>query len=147
VTTYLSPHFTLDELTHSQKAVRRGLDNTPPPDVLENLRKLAQLLEAVRTHIGRPVLISSGYRSRAVNDAVGGAVTSQHLRGQAADFIAPGFGKPATIVSHLMDAPIEFDQLINEGGWVHISWAPKPRRQVLTAHFSANGVVYTPGVS
>lgn len=148
MTTYLSPHFTLDELTHSQKAVRLGLDNTPPPEAVQNLRRVAQLLETVRMILGCPIIVSSGYRSPQVNDAVGGSPVSQHVRGQAADFISPGYGKPNNIVSRIMDLPtVEYDQLINEGGWVHISWSMKPRRQVLTAHFGPNGVTYTPGLS
>src|SRR5262245_33476946 len=129
--TYLSPHFTLEELTQSQQATRLGLDNRPTPEALQNLPKLAQLLETVRMHLGAPVIVSSGFRSTAVNDAVGSAVTSQHLTGQAADFIAPGFGAPQTVVSHLMDIlSVDFDQLILEfGAWTHISWAPHPRRQ------------------
>lgn len=146
--TYLSPHFTLEELTISQEAARRGLDNRPTLEALQNLPKLAQLLEAVRMHLGVPVIISSGYRSKAVNDAVGGAPSSQHLLGQAADFIAPGFGSPVTVACHLQEqASVDFDQLIQEGAWVHISWAPQPRRSVLTAHFAASGVTYTPGLA
>jgi hypothetical protein len=148
MSTYLSPHFTLEELTSSQAAVRLSLSNAPTMEALQNLPKLALLLEAVRTHLAVPVIVSSGFRSKAVNDAVGGAPSSQHLTGQAADFIAPGFGSPVTVCSHLMDQPsVDYDQLICEGTWVHISWAPKPRRQVLTARFVGGRAHYTPGLS
>lgn len=148
MSTYLSPHFTLEELTVSQEATRRGLDNRPTMEALQNLPKLAQLLETVRIHLGVPVIISSGFRSKAVNDAVGGAVTSQHIQGMAADFLAPGFGAPATVVSHLMDiASVDYDQLIQEfGAWTHISWSPKPRRQVLTAKKVDGHTHYLPGL-
>lgn len=145
---YLSPHFLLDEFTVSQEAARRGIDNTPTAEAMQNLPKLAQLMEAVRIHLGVPITISSGFRSKALNDAIGGAPGSQHLTGQAADFIAPGFGSPLTICCHLVDqASVDYDQLIQEGRWVHISWSPKPRRQVLTAHFVGGRVHYTPGIA
>lgn len=148
MTAYLSPHFTLEEMVCSQQATRLGIDNRPTMEALENLPKLAQLLEAVRLHLGVPVIITSGYRSQPVNDAVGGAVNSQHLTGQAADFIAPGFGAPQTVASHLVDiASVDYDQLIIEfGAWVHISWAPHPRRQVLTAKKIDGRTRYLPGV-
>lgn len=148
MTTYLSPHFTLEEMTASQEAHRRGIDNTPTVEAMQNLPKLAQLMESVRAHLGVPIIVSSGFRSKALNDAIGGAPSSQHLTGQACDFIAPGYGAPVTICSHLVDqVSVDYDQLIQEGRWVHISWAPKPRRQVLTAHFAGGRVSYTPGLS
>lgn len=129
----LSPHFTLDEFTVSETAARRGIDNTPPPDVLERLKHTAQGLEAVRTRLGAPLTITSGFRCMAVNRALGSNDTSDHVTGDAADFICPRFGSPGTIVSALVDAGIPFDQLIHEfGRWVHISFAPRMRGQVLT---------------
>jgi hypothetical protein len=91
-------------------------------------------LEAVRVRLGcAPVLISSGYRSPAVNAAVGGSRNSQHMTGQAADFTAPRFGSPAEVVAALVDSGVEYDQLILEfGRWVHISFADQPRHQALT---------------
>lgn len=134
----LSPHFTLAELTHSQTAARLGLDNDPPPDVLENLRRTALGLEMVRALVGAPVVVSSGYRSPQVNRAVGGAKASQHLTGQAADITAPGFGTPAELVRAIVGSQIPYDQCILEfpgptgkGGWCHISFAEAPRREAL----------------
>jgi hypothetical protein len=125
----LSPHFTLDELIATQ---HRGIDNTPPPDVAANLVKTALLLEQVRTKLGVPVIVSSGYRCPELNKAVGGQPKSQHLTGQAADFIAPGFGSPSTVAAAIRDSQIPYDQLIIEfGRWVHISWATTPRHQAL----------------
>lgn len=133
----LSPHFTLAELTTSETAARRGIDNDPPPEVVERLRHTALGLEAVRIRLGAPIIVSSGYRSLELNRAVGSKDTSDHTRGDAADFICPGFGAPSTIVSALKDSGIQFDQLICEfadgpnRGWVHISFGPRMRGQVL----------------
>lgn len=130
---YLSPHFTLEELTVSQEAARRGIDNTPTPEAMEALKRTAMGLEAVRMRLGgAPILVSSGYRSPAVNAAVGGSKSSQHMRGEAADFTAPRFGNPRAIVDALVDSDVPYDQLILEfGRWVHISFSQRPRRQAL----------------
>ena len=129
----LSPHFTLEELTASQEAARRGIDNTAPPDVVARLKHTALGLEAVRVRLGCPLIVSSGYRCLELNRAVGSADTSDHIKGDAADFIAPGFAAPNHIVAVLKDAGIEFDQLICEfGRWVHMSFGPRMRGQVLT---------------
>lgn len=126
----LSPHFTLAELVATQ---HREIDNDPPLEVVAALKRTALLLEAVRTRLGVPVIVSSGYRCPALNAAVGGQPNSQHLTGQAADFIAPAFGDPTTVASALRDcADVAYDQIILEfGRWVHISWADQPRRQAL----------------
>lgn len=129
----LTPHFTLDELTASQAAARLGLDNTPPAEMVAALKRTAQLLEEVRTLLGKPVLVSSGYRSPAVNRAVGGAANSAHMLGCAADFSCPSFGSPLDICREIVRSNIAFDQLIHEfRAWVHIAWAPTPRNMVLT---------------
>ncbi len=126
---YLSPHFTLDELTVTQQ---RGIDNTPPPDVLASLKRTALGLEMIRTRLAVPIIVTSGYRSPEVNAAVGGARNSQHMRGEAVDFIAPRFGAPNSIVSALIDSWIGFDQLIVEfDRWVHVSFSDRPRGEVL----------------
>ena len=149
--TQLTQHFALAELTHSDSAVRLGLDNAPTPEALANLATLARGLEAVRAALGSvPLYISSGYRSRAVNAAVGGSRTSQHMAGEAADFVAPEFGTPRQICEHLasLGDALQFDQLIYEGTWVHISFtAGRQRRSVLTAHFANGGVRYTQGLA
>lgn len=130
----LSPHFTLDELTISETAARRGWDNTPTEIALENLRKTCEHMEAVRAVLGnQPIVVTSGYRSPFVNSVVGGSRTSQHMTGQAVDFLCPGYGSPAQICERLIDDPrIQYDQLIHEHGrWVHISFTDMPRRQAL----------------
>lgn len=117
----LTPHFTLEELTASDTAARRGLDNTPQPAIVENLHALAEVLEQVRAALDRPMLISSGYRSPKVNTAVGSKPTSMHIQGLAADFICPQFGTPLEVAEEIAAAGIRFDQLIHEfGRWVHI---------------------------
>lgn len=129
----LSTHFALDEFTLSQTAARMGLDNTPPADVLKRLQTTALGLEGVRVVLGgAPINISSGYRSPAVNKAVGGVPTSQHTTGQAVDFTAPRFGTVQQVFDAIKRSSIAYDQLIIEfGRWVHISFTDKPRKQAL----------------
>lgn len=134
----MTPHFALAELTHSQTADRLGLDNTPPAWVLTNLKRLADGLEQVRKLTGKPISVSSGYRSPSVNQAVGGAAKSQHVDGNAADIICPAFGSVNTLVSAIAKSDIQYDQCISEfvradgtGGWCHISFSDKPRKQAL----------------
>lgn len=128
----LSDHFALDEFTTSQTAARRGIDNTPPPAVLERLKATAAALEGVRSLLGKPVLISSGYRAPALNRVIGGAIGSAHVLGYAADFISPGAGSPLKVCKAIAASDLKFDQLIEEGTWVHLSFDPRMRRQVLT---------------
>lgn len=120
----LSSHFTLDELTVTD---HREFDNTPPSAVIENLRRLAALLEQVKVVCGnRPILVSSGYRSHAVNSAVGSKESSQHRRGCAADFRIPGM-TPDQVVRRIISAGLPFDQVIREfDRWTHISVASSP---------------------
>ncbi|MBX9706862.1 MAG: DUF882 domain-containing protein [Caulobacteraceae bacterium] len=148
MTRRLSDHFTLAELTHSNTALRRGLDNTPPPEVLDQLILTADRMEGVRQLLGdRPIKVSSGYRSPAVNRAVGGSRTSAHRTGHAVDFTCPDFGTPAEVAAHLAKHLTDFDQLIEEfGGWVHIGFGPGKRRQVLTARKVGGRTKYTPGI-
>lgn len=149
----LSPHFTFDELTFSETAVRLGIDNRPDdPDVVAHLFILATGLEVVRAVLGDvPILLSSGYRSPRLNAAVGGSKNSAHCRGLAADFRAPAYGTPYKIARTLADHPVTvgFDQLIFEGTWVHIGF-PAPeneaRGEILTAHFRNGSVSYSKGV-
>ena len=123
----MTPHFTLAELTHTD---HRSLDNTQNAAELANLQRLAEFLETVKTTLGgKPVMISSAYRSKAVNDAVGSKDTSQHRQGLAADFKVPGMA-PDAVVRALLNLP--YDQIIREyDAWTHISISDKPRRQAL----------------
>ncbi len=126
---HLTDHFTLEELTASQIAARSHIDNTPPGEAMVNLQKLAAMLEEVRALLGHPLIISSGYRSPALNAAVGSATTSHHLLGGAADFTCPAFGSPLAVARKIADSGIPFGQLIHEfGAWVHISILPVPNK-------------------
>lgn len=138
----LSKYFTLEELTASQYAIRHRIDNTPSASVLNVLRTTAVKLDAVRQLLGRPVYVSSGYRCPKLNAAIGGAKTSQHVKGEAVDFTCAKFGTPYAIVKAIKSSSIEFDQLICEGTWVHISFSSSPRREVLQADFSGGRVSY-----
>lgn len=128
----LSEHFTLDELTHTD---HRELDNTPNAAEIENLKRLAAMLEQVRAACGRAILVNSAFRSAEVNKAVGSTDRSQHRIGCAADIRVPEM-TPDQVVKAVMDAKLPFDQLIREfDRWTHISIPntpdAKPRGQVL----------------
>jgi hypothetical protein len=135
----LTPNFTLEELTLSQTAARQGWHNVPLPhsDARNNLQRMAETMEKVRTILGdKPILISSGFRGGKVNTAVGGSKNSAHMSGLAVDFICPSFGKPLaickTLKPHMRDLGI--DQLIHEfDAWVHLGLsAGEPRHMALT---------------
>ncbi|AHD13655.1 peptidase M15 [Pseudomonas sp. FGI182] len=140
----ISPHFTLDEMTVSQLAAREGLDNNPPAEARANLQLLCNALEQVRALFGAPVIVSSGYRSPAVNQRIGGALTSKHLQGLAADFTVIEVS-PREVVRRISESAIPFDQLILEfDNWVHLAVSRSdPRRQVLTIR---KGTGYLPGL-
>jgi zinc D-Ala-D-Ala carboxypeptidase len=131
----LSEHFTLEELTHSEVAERKNLDNTPNALEVANLVRLAGLLEEVRALLNKPILLNSGFRSKAVNDSVGSKDTSQHRIGCAADIRVPGM-TPKQVVQAVIASNIGYDQIIEEfGSWTHISVpdtaARPPRKQAL----------------
>lgn len=132
----LSANFTLAELTVSQTAARHGFDNTPPPEVVANLKRLAGTLQQVRSLLGnKPILVSSAYRSQKVNALVGGSRNSDHMRGLAADFISPSYGTPDEIIKAIVASDIPYKQVIREfDRWVHFAIPQEgeaPRRQAL----------------
>ena len=149
----LSPNFSLAEFITSETAARLGLSNEPDAEIIETLKATAARLEEVRSLLGCPIIILSGFRSVKVNSAVGGSSNSQHCLGEAVDFIAPQFGTPQEVCRAILDSTIEFDQLIAEGidnangGWCHIAFSDNPRRSVLTAHFHNGKAVYSQGVA
>lgn len=129
----LSPHFTLEELTHTD---HRQFDNTPHAEELLNLRRLADFLELVKEQLQfKPIMVNSAYRSKAVNDAVGSKDTSQHRLGCAADIRVPGM-TPDEVVRAVIVSKLPFDQLIREfDSWTHVSIpnhaSSQPRRMAL----------------
>jgi hypothetical protein len=129
----LSPHFTLDELTHTD---HRELDNTPTQDEISNLQRLANFLEEVKTVLGgKPIMVNSAFRSKQVNDAVGSKDTSQHRIGCAADIRVPTM-PPDEVVRAVIASGIGYDQIIREfDRWTHISVPNQasgtPRKQAL----------------
>ena len=137
----LSNNFTLNELTKSQTATRKGIDNEPGTAEIENLIHLAKtILQPVREHFGKPVMISSGYRSPALCEAIGSSAKSQHAKGEAADFEIHGVDNKE--LANWIKENCEFDQLILEfyidgdpnSGWVHCSVSKTaPRRERLLA--------------
>ena len=129
----LSPHFTLDELTHTD---HRQYDNTPNDAELENIKRLAEFLEEVKTVLGgKPIMVNSAFRSKQVNDAVGSKDTSQHRIGCAADIRVPSM-TPDEVVRAVIASGIGYDQIIREfDRWTHISVPNQeggtPRKQAL----------------
>lgn len=164
----LSDHFTLDELSRSDTAERLGINNTPTSSIMPHLFALAVGLEQIRVLLGFPLQINSGYRCEALEKVLArndyarwcgrhGKPHSEdaswkeyferkaHPKGYAADFVCPGFGDPRSIVKVIEAGGVQYDQVIAEGRWVHVSFAPEMRGQVLTAKFSAAGVEYSQG--
>ena len=142
----LSENFSLEELTKSQTATRKGIDNTPSPEHQDNLKMLCtHVLQPIRNHFGQVVTISSGYRSPELCTAIGSKITSQHAKGQAADFEI--FGVSNKELADYINQNIRYDQLILEywkpsdpnSGWVHCSFSPREnRKQYLKAYKDEN---------
>lgn len=121
----LSSHFSLSELTRSQTAARKGIDNNPSLEQLINLVYVANVLEQVRALFDKPVFISSGFRCSELNRAIGGATKSDHIEGLAADFIVSGVSN-SEVFEAIRSSDIQYSKLINEfpksgRGWIHLS--------------------------
>ncbi len=150
----LTNNFTLEELTKSETALRRNLDNTPTVEVVENLKTLAEkVLQPVREHFAKGVKVNSGYRAPEVNAAVGGSKTSDHCKGMAADIEIPGL--PNYDLAKWIESNMEFTQVILEfytqgvpdSGWVHVSYDPANlKKQSLTAVKREGKTIYLPGL-
>lgn len=148
----LSPNFTLAEFTRSATAIRLGIDNTPTPAIIENLRFTASKLEEIRAQMAgmKTIFVNSGYRCLALNRAVGGSPTSAHVKGLAVDITAPRFysGNVRKLCEFVASCGVEFDQLIYEfgpQGWCHIGFAigSTPRREILSKYANTG---YLPGI-
>ena len=122
----MTEHFTLDELTHTD---HRTLDNTPNETELANIQRLAEFLEEIKTLFGgKPIMINSAFRSKAVNDAVGSKDTSQHRLGCAADIRVPSM-TPDAVVRAIVASDLGYDQVIREfDRWTHVSIPNEPAR-------------------
>jgi hypothetical protein len=153
----ISEHLDLSEVTRSDMAKRKGISNMPTPEHIENFKKLAQnIFEPIRKHFGVPIMISSGYRSKALNTAIGGSLTSQHCTGEAIDIDMDGTSNGVTnkMIFDYIKGNLNFDQLIWEFGtkdapdWVHVSFEStgKQRKQILRANKVGAKSTYKPYV-
>ena len=148
----LSRNLSLGEFTNSQTAKRRGIDNTPTEEHLEAAKALAEnVFQPIREHFGCPIYISSGYRSEALNEAIGGSKTSQHSKGEAIDIdMDHRRGPENEEIFFFIRDNIDFDQMIWEFGdadrpdWVHVSYNSdgKQRGQILAAKRNSKGKTY-----
>ena len=132
----LSKNFGLDELIRSNTANVKHIDNTPSDDIIYRLSfGVLNILQPLRDYLGKPIKVTSGYRSPALNKAVSGSIKSQHLTGNAADIVLPSNTDYDKAIDFLL-RDVYVDQLINEykgkSRWLHVSWSLTPRRQYFT---------------
>lgn len=133
----MGKYFTINELTKSSTAQRLHINNNPTQEVKDNLNKLIDnVLDPLRELYGKPIIVNSGYRCTKLNKAIGGAKNSQHLVGQASDIRTVQNTKESNkeLFELIKNSKLPFDQLINEYdyNWVHVSYSPRNRRQILT---------------
>jgi hypothetical protein len=149
----LSKNLSLAEVMRSETAKRKGISNMPTPEHIENFKLLAEnVFQPIREHFGVPIHISSGYRSKALNTAVGGSLSSQHCSGEAIDIDMDGTSITNAQIFNYIKDNLSFDQMIWEFGtdtnpdWVHVSYEStgKQRKQILKAVKSAKGTSYLP---
>lgn len=151
----LSANLSLAEVIRSETAKRIGVSNMPTPQHIENFKKLAaNIFQPIREHFGKPIFISSGYRSAELNKAIGGSLSSQHCSGEAIDIDMDGTDITNAQIFHYIKDNLNFDQIIWEFGtdknpdWVHVSFsASKPQRKQMLVAKKVNGkTTYTPYV-
>ncbi len=150
----LSKNLALSEVTRSETAKRRGISNMPTPEHIENFKLLAEkVFQPIRDYFGVPIRISSGYRSKELNTAIGGSLSSQHCQGEAIDIDMDGTTVTNAEIFNYIKDNLNFDQLIWEFGtdtnpdWVHVSYdsSGKQRKQILKAKRAAGGkTTYVP---
>lgn len=127
-------YFTIKELSNSATAVQKKIDNTPNSEVVNNLEKLVEyILDPLRERYGKPIHVNGAYRCPALNKAVGGSKTSQHMLGLAADITAGSVAKNKILFNLIQELNLPFDQLIDEKNfrWIHVSYSDKHRKQIL----------------
>ena len=131
----LSKNFTLAEMLYSPTGMRLGIDNKPSAQEIANLQTLCDnTLQPIRDLYGKSIQVNSGYRSLALNKAIGGATNSQHMEGKAADITAGSRDANKTLFAKIVASDIPFDQLIDEKDyqWIHVSFnAGRNRKQIL----------------
>jgi len=146
----LSEHLDLSEVIRSESAKRKGIDNMPTPEHIENFKKLAEnIFEKVRANFRVPIRISSGYRCKELNSAIGGAASSQHCKGEAIDIDMDGDPNNVSnkMIFDYIHKNLDFDQLIWEFGtdsnpdWVHVSYSYRHRKEVLKG-YKENGITH-----
>ena len=147
--TPLSPNFSLEELTFSEMALRRGWKNDPSPLALENLKRLCEtLLEPIRAAFGVPIHVNSGYRSAQINKAVGGATGSAHMIGRAADIVPIGIPLQMAFDHIRQDMDLPYERMLFEcNSWIHIQVPPPdvaPMRLAFTASGGPGNWIYAP---
>jgi hypothetical protein len=149
----LSTNLSLAEVTRSETAKRRGISNMPTAEHIENFKKLAiNIFQPIREHFGKPILISSGYRSAELNKAIGGSLSSQHCSGEAIDIDMDGTDITNKQIFDYIKDNLNFDQMIWEFGtdanpdWVHVSFAANrsQRKQILVAKKVNGKTTYIP---
>lgn len=144
--TDIGDYFTLEELTFSEMAIRKGLDNQPSPVAVEALTALCtHILDPLREKLALPIVITSGYRSPQVNRLIGGSQSSQHCKGEAADLYCR-YRSIESLFNEIRRSDLAFDQVIDEfGRWVHISYSiARQRRQALRAIRKGPSTIYLP---
>jgi hypothetical protein len=145
----LSEHFSTEEFTRSSTAIRLGLQNEIPPELMDNARLMAATLETIRAKFAQPIRVTSCYRSPEVNKAVGGSATSAHRYALATDFTIDGFSN-RRVCEILQPMIINFDQIIyefGEAGWIHLGLAKTaPRGEVLSAVKDGGKTIYNKGI-
>jgi zinc D-Ala-D-Ala carboxypeptidase len=149
----LSKNLALAEVMRSETAKRKGISNMPTPEHIQNFKLLAEkVFQPIREHFGVPIILSSGYRSKELNTAVGGALSSQHCTGEAIDIDMDGTTVTNKQIFDFIKDNLSFDQMIWEFGtdsnpdWVHVSYEStgKQRKQILKAVKSGKGTSYVP---
>ena len=127
-------YFTIAEICKSDTAVRKNIDNSPTSEIINNLEQLVRyILDPLREKYGKPIRVNGAYRCPELNKAVGGSKTSQHMTGQAADITVGTSEQNKRLFQLIIDLDLPFDQLIDENKfkWIHVSYSPRNRKQIL----------------
>lgn len=139
----ISKNFSLEEFTFSRTALQMGINNDPPEEVVENIIRLTRnVLQPLRDELSSPIYITSGYRSYDLNKAVGGVSDSQHLTGEAVDFIVPNYEVEELFLIISLEYP--YDQVIREPTWIHLSYSDNLRYERFRTKYKNGRITYIP---